>query len=80
MVYGINPKPGATYVYDLIRFIINTQESQDNITDPASIPDLISSIKKYNSSIFGTVNIDSDGFFVTNATLRKVIDGKVVKK
>jgi len=76
--FGSDAKPGATYVYDLVKLIVNIQEKSDHRLSPIELKDAVSKLGTYNSSIFGDVEIDSEGFFITKATVKEIKEGKAV--
>ena len=76
--YGSNPKPGASYVYDLVMFIAKLQESSKQVINPADVPAAISALGSYKSPLFGKVVIDKAGFFLTNASVKLIQGGQVI--
>jgi len=76
LAYGSAPKPGASYIYDLVTFIIKTQEAQSKVVRPEDVPAVITSMGSYDSPLFGRVAIDADGFFLTEASVKVIKNGK----
>lgn len=76
--FGITPKPGSAYIYDLVYLLIDTQESSDHKLSPQELQEEISKINSYNSTVFGEVPINDQGLFITGASVKKIENGKVV--
>jgi branched-chain amino acid transport system substrate-binding protein len=76
--YGTQALAGSSYTYDLVSFLINLQEKQKNVIAPADLPEIISKVGVWKSSVFGNVPIDKDGFFITPASIKMIKDGKAV--
>lgn len=77
--YGTGPETGSTYVYDLVAMMIRLQEESNTRIDPTDLPEIIMQ-KGYNDSpLYGKTVIDKDGFFVTEASVKKIVDGKAVQ-
>lgn len=76
--FGDTPKPGATYVYDLVTLFIRTQEKSDSKLTPTEMRDAIIETGYDDSPIFGKIAIDNDGFFITEASVKMIKDGKAV--
>lgn len=76
--YGTEPKPGASYTYDLVSFLIKVQENSDTPIEAKDLPQVIQSLGEYNSPVFGNVKIDEDGFFITEASVKIMKDKKGV--
>ncbi len=76
--FNDGPKPGATYVYDLVTLFINNQEKADHALSPTEMRDSIIKTGYENSPIFGNIQIDKDGFFITNASVKMIKNGKAV--
>ncbi len=74
--YGKNPAPGASYIYDLVTLLVNIQEKSDKPIAAADIPTVLNQMGSYNSALFGNVAIDKDGFFITDASVQIIKDGK----
>lgn len=77
-VYGVDPMAGSSYVYDLVSMIIELQEDSNEPIEPAELPGLITKMGDYDSPIFGELEIDDEGFFLTEGTVKMIKDGKVV--
>ncbi len=76
--YGVDPMTGTTYVYDLVTMMIRLQEDSRTHIDPADLPDIIMK-KGYNDSpLYGKTVIDKDGFFLTEASVKMIENGKAV--
>ncbi len=76
--YGTDPKPGSSYVYDLVAYLIRVQEASDKPILAKDLPTVISQNNDYISPVFGEVKIDKDGFFITNPSVKMIKDGKAV--
>jgi branched-chain amino acid transport system substrate-binding protein len=76
--YGAPAMAGSSYVYDLVAMLINIQEGKNELIKPADLPKLITEMGVWKSPVFGNVPIDKDGFFVTEASVKMIKDGKVV--
>jgi branched-chain amino acid transport system substrate-binding protein len=76
--YGTQALAGSSYTYDLVDFFIKTQEKQKEVIKPSELPTIINKIGNWKSSIFGNVPIDNDGFFITDASVKIIKDGKVM--
>ncbi len=76
--FGVDAKPGATYVYDLVKMIIDIQEKSNQKLSAEEMQNSVAGSGSYQSPIFGKVAIDSDGFFITDATVKEIRGGKVV--
>lgn len=76
--YGSDPKPGSSYVYDLVTFLIKLQENSSEPIEAKDLPDVISKIGTYSSPVFGEIKIDKDGFFITEPSVKIIKDGKAV--
>lgn len=76
--YNSDPAPGASYTYDLVSYLINIQEKSGRVILPADLPDVISKSGEWNSATFGKIVIDKEGFFVTEASVKMIKDGKAV--
>jgi len=76
--FGSDPKPGATYVYDLVTLIINTEERAGGVLTTTELKDAIIKSGYENSPLFGKIQIDKDGFFVTEASVKMIKGGKAV--
>ncbi len=76
--FGDTPKPGATYVYDLVSLFIRTQEQSNSKLTPTEMRDAIIKTGYDDSPIFGKIAIDKDGFFITEASVKMIKDGKAV--
>ena len=76
--FGDSPKPGATYVYDLVTLFIKTQEKVSNKMTSTELKDAIVKSGYENSPIFGKIQIDQEGFFITEASVKMIKDGKAV--
>ena len=76
--YGIDPAAGSSYVYDLVSMLIRLQEKQDKPIDPAVLPAIITAMGTWDSPVFGPVQIDKDGFFITNPSVKMIKGGKVI--
>lgn len=76
--YGTVPYAGSAYVYDLVSMLIKTQEDQKTIINSEDLPRLIMKKGFHDSIFFGKVEIDKDGYFVTEASVKKVENGKIV--
>lgn len=77
-VYGEYPKAGASYVYDIVSFIIQIQEDSNTKLDSKELADIINNIDSYKSEFFGEVEITDSGYFVTEASVKRVVDGEIV--
>lgn len=75
--YGKLPMAGSSYVYDLLSLLISLQEKSSKPLKAEEIPGLISKMGTYNSPVFGNIEIDKDGFFLTEATVKVIKNGKV---
>lgn len=69
---------GSSYTYDLVSFLIKTQEKQREVIAPSALPDLIKAMGSWKSPVFGNVPIDSDGFFITEASVKMITNGQAV--
>lgn len=76
MAYSTDPKPGASYVYDLVTFLIKVQENEKTPIKAKDLSKIISDLGEYKSNVFGDIKIDKDGFFVTEASVKIIKDGK----
>lgn len=76
--FGYEPQSGSTYVYDLVTLIIQTQEQSDRLLSSQEFNEIISNIDSYESKVFGNVPINEEGFFITEASVKKIENGKVV--
>lgn len=74
--YGSDAKPGASYVYDLVSLLIKIQENSKEPIQPKDLPAIISKLSEYDSPVFGNVKIDKDGFFITEASVKIMKNGK----
>ncbi len=74
--YGVNPKPGSAYIYDLVTLLIETQEKADHTLTSEELNDVISKTDSYKSPLFGTVEINDEGIFVTDASVKIMKEGK----
>lgn len=77
-VYGTDPQAGSSYVYDLVTMLIRLQEKQKNVIAPADLPSIITKMGVWDSPVFGKIKIDSEGFFITEPSVKMIKDGKVV--
>lgn len=76
--YGTDPMSGSSYVYDLVSLLIKTQESKDFVIDHKDLPSILSGMGDWNSPVFGKIQIDKDGFFLTTPSVKVIKDGKAV--
>ncbi len=76
--YGTDALSGSSYVYDLVSFLITEQERQAAPIKPADLPSIIKKSGDWNSPVFGKIKIDADGFFLTEPTVKKIVEGKAV--
>lgn len=76
--FGSAPKSGATYVYDLVTLIINEQERAGDVLTPEELAARLQTMGSYESPLFGTVPIDDEGFFITPASVARMVDGVVI--
>lgn len=76
--YKSEPKPGATYVYDIVTLMIKMQENSKDVIAAKDIPAAIAKMGSYESTVFGRVPIDADGFFITGASVKIMKGGKGV--
>jgi len=76
--YGTDAMAGSAYVYDLVTMLISLQEKSDKVINPADLPGIITKMGTWNSPVFGKVKIDSEGFFITEPSVKMIKDGKVV--
>lgn len=76
--YGTDPQAGSSYVYDIVSLLIKLQEKSDKVIAPADLPALITAMGEWNSPVFGKIKIDSEGFFLTEPSVKMIKDGKVV--
>jgi branched-chain amino acid transport system substrate-binding protein len=75
---GQDARSGSSYVYDLVSMIIAIQEQEKSPIAPAELPSLIKKMGAWDSPVFGNVPIDQDGFFITDASVKIIKDGKAV--
>jgi len=68
--YGHGPKAGSAYVYDLVTLLIKTQENSNNRLTSTDLDNILNKDQGYKSPLFGQVNIDKDGMFITNASVK----------
>jgi branched-chain amino acid transport system substrate-binding protein len=68
--YGAIPKPGSAYVYDLVSLMIKTQEKSNKVLTSQELNLKISELESYKSDLFGKVEINKDGLFITDASLK----------
>jgi ABC-type branched-subunit amino acid transport system substrate-binding protein len=76
--YGVDPKSGSSYVYDLVSMLIKLQEGKKEPIQHADLPNVIKGMGEWNSPVFGKIKIDNDGFFLTEPSVKMIKDGKVV--
>jgi branched-chain amino acid transport system substrate-binding protein len=76
--YSSAPKPGSTYVYDLVSMIIKMQEDSNKKLSSTDIVKILNDKGYSQSDLFGKVVIDKDGLFITNASLKKIENGQGV--
>lgn len=76
--YGVDPMSGSSYVYDLVSLLISLQEKSDTAIAPQDLPKMISTMGDWNSPVFGSIKIDSEGFFLTGPAVKMIKDGKAV--
>ncbi len=76
--YGTDPQAGSSYVYDLVTMLIALQEKSGKPINPADLPGVIAQMGDWNSPVFGKIKIDSDGFFITEPSVKMIKGGKVV--
>ncbi len=76
--YGENPETGTTYVYDLVSMLIRLHEASDSRINPVDLPDIIMKLGYNDSPLYGKTVIDKDGFFLTEASVKKIENGKAV--
>lgn len=76
--YGVDPQSGSSYVYDLVSMLIKLQEKSDEPILASELPTVISKMGNWNSTIFGKVEIDTEGFFLTEPSVKMIKAGKVV--
>jgi branched-chain amino acid transport system substrate-binding protein len=76
--YGTDPQAGSSYVYDLVSLLIKLQEKSDTVIAPKDLPAAITQMGDWNSPVFGQVKIDSEGFFITEPSVKMIKDGKVI--
>ena len=77
--YGVYPNGGSAYVYDLVSMLIKIQENEKDLINPAELPSLIAEMGIHESKFLGNVEIDKDGMFVTEASVKKIENRKVVE-
>lgn len=65
-------------MYDLVSMMIRLQETSDSRINPADLPDMIMKLGYNDSPLYGKTVIDKDGFFLTEASVKKIVDGKAV--
>jgi ABC-type branched-subunit amino acid transport system substrate-binding protein len=75
--YGVDPKAGSSYAYDLVTMLIRLQEDSDEPIKPADLPEVIKDMGEYDSPVFGDLRIDDEGFFLTEGSVKIIKDGKV---
>ncbi len=73
-----DPAPGASYTYDLVAYLISLQEKSNEVIAPADLPAIISKSGDWNSETFGKIQVDAEGFFITEASVKMIKDGKAV--
>jgi len=76
--YGVEPPSGSSYVYDIVSYLIHLQENEKTIINSEDLPAIIAKDGVWKSSVFGNTEIDEDGFFLTEASVRIIRGGKVV--
>ena len=69
-IYGHSPKAGSTYVYDLVTLLIKTQENSNKRLSSTDLDNILIKEAGYKSPLFGQVNIDKDGMFITEASVK----------
>ncbi len=74
--YGLDPKPGSAYFYDLVTFLIKIQENSKEPIQAKDLPGIINKMGEYDSNVFGKIKIDKDGFFITEASVKIMKNGK----
>ncbi len=70
--YGSAPEAGSAYTYDLIKMLINLQETAAVRLSSKQLPELLSQNHKWQSPIFGEVQIDNSGYFMTPASVKVI--------
>jgi hypothetical protein len=76
--YGVTPKPGSAYIYDLVTLLIETQERVDHTLTSEELNNVISKTDSYKSPLFGTIEINDEGLFITDASVKIMKEGKPV--
>jgi hypothetical protein len=76
--FDVEPRAGATYVYDIVSMLIDVQEASNNRIEAKDLAGIISGMGSYDSSLFGNIEITEEGYVVTEASVKMIKNGVAV--
>jgi len=73
--FGKQSGPAAANVYDELRMLVNAFETVSNPSDTAKVAAAVAATKDYSGAL-GTLTVDSEGIFRSEASVKVIKNGK----